>query len=296
MILLEQNVASNLANYLNSLTREALRDWGIDSDSLVRSLQDQLDTGHRHDEVLITAIADALMDSLSRNVMSGSTLQALRNAVLIPSERAKVAALIRNGEMGCANCGRDFINEEMVILSKRATTPNDSSKFLLFCTRCMVPRWISCTKGSCKGKAELPKNMKNILTGTKSVCGEHGEGAVKQDAPTVAPVGVDFPDLDTPAQQDSALQTLNRLRRAAGVPIPAGNIVQSRWGAVTPAEPIQWTPDQQWTVAPSTIVGNMATQEAYMQLLRENQARERRDAEEAEIERRNREYFDDEEG
>ena len=192
-------------------------------------LQDQLvgSPSTAHYPTLIDIVVDLLQAPYARNVMSGRNLQQLRRAILLPEEMIKFGESVRK-EMGCAGCGKTFVNGEMTSFR----TDGDETAF--YCTRCTTPTLGACRVNSgspCEGAGEIDnKHLTKILQRTD--CGSHTPAKDKPKEPTVAEM----------LEANRIRQELAQL--APDVPNPPDQVVQ--WAEVgqppapaAPGDPMQ---------------------------------------------------------
>jgi hypothetical protein len=181
-----------------------------------------------HHGSLIDQIVELLKEPYSRNVLSGKTLNALRRAILLPEEMAKVAEAFRK-ELACAACGKTFVNTEMAIFE--AGPP-----VAFFCTRCTIPSFAACKVSSnCDGVSPLDQKALAKAIGNKPDCGEHSPGkknsidAANADLQGIleADEGIRQLDLDNgmalppDAWREQQLRLEQEINRAAGrIPQP----------------------------------------------------------------------------
>lgn len=176
---------------------------------------------------IISSMVDILSGSNNMNSMVGENIRALRRAILLPSEMAKVQEMLRK-EMRCLHCASPLVNGQMVTATDRQ---GDGMGF--YCTTCYAPTSIACGSG-CNDVAPIDDGiMHNMIR--KAKCPLHGGKAEKQAVVTQD----DIADL---------LQRAARNARQPDEPAPARGIIGGRrlgrvavdplfGAAVAPADP-----------------------------------------------------------
>lgn len=130
------------------------------------------------DGAALDAIVQVLQRAYGRNTVSAGTIDSLRNAFLIPSEVDSLAAEMEKVEAKCAGCAHLFTDGEVTVYRtesvpvKRGTSP---TRKVLYCTRCIIPRWQTCHIPGCDGHVELPQKAVAVFGNSNQVCKEHQE-------------------------------------------------------------------------------------------------------------------------
>lgn len=170
--------------------REILDHYGLGAgptpaemiDIIVASLQAQHDET-RKDGDLIDLIVDTLKLQNAKNVLAGGNIDALRKAILLPSERATALETIRIREMSCSGCGRKFLDGEMTAYS---TTEGFQ------CFQCWNPTQLPCREPDCDASIPIPPKLVKGLDQVRK-CVHHTK---KPGAPDVAPTPPDIVPLE----------------------------------------------------------------------------------------------------
>jgi hypothetical protein len=106
-------------------------------------------------------IADMIATKLglpfSNQLLGAGAITSLRKALLTPAELGNFKATIDLSDRRCAECGRRFLNREVV------TFDDSGGKASIFCTACLTP--VSCPCSSCDGTATLTQATQRKLTG-----------------------------------------------------------------------------------------------------------------------------------
>ena len=132
------------------------------------------------DGQIVSAIVDAVSQPNARNILSGSTLQTLRNAVLTGEESRKLAGEI-SSKRTCAQCGHSFAQHELatVFLDR---DPSGSYVNAFTCSNCRLPQLMACSVEKCEQHAEIPPRVKQILEGKERLCRTHAQEKGRQVA------------------------------------------------------------------------------------------------------------------
>lgn len=209
-----------------------LKNEGISLEKTVRSLQQQLNPEAYDDTEdegnLVDEIADILRNQWARNIISGPTLQALRDAILLPSERNQLAEAMRN--FGCTGCGKRFVNGEMA--SFRSGSPPN-----IYCNRCASPTVMAaCTYVGCLTMTEVPTNTMKVLV-KRTDCGEHNKVEPAQVDSYAEPDSRLFSG-DDRAARERIQWDIRRMTDQANRPLPAGRVLNA--GPLPAATSVQW--------------------------------------------------------
>jgi hypothetical protein len=139
---------------------------GPSIDDLARYLTDQLYTEEPLDEGnLVDIIADIIQTDHGRSVLSGDGLRALRDAILLPSERARFLSELRSS-LCCTGCGRKFSQWEM------ATITGSGAETSIQCVRCAKPQVVACGTRKCSKVVAITQTFLRWLN-KNSPCEEH---------------------------------------------------------------------------------------------------------------------------
>ena len=115
--------------------------------------------------------------------LSGNTLRALREAILIPSERVKLSASLRAKENLCGNCHRELADGELITLVKSGNEPQ------IFCVNCVSPTKVACHCS--KHAQDLGEKLNRAIgrAGAKCQAGKESEETpIFQSNPAPTPV------------------------------------------------------------------------------------------------------------
>ena len=119
---------------------------------------------------LIDLMASALQDTGARNVLSGSTLAALREAVLLPGEIATLRAKLAQHRLNCATCGHQFHEGEVASIVFTPTATGRDASSCVYCVACSPPVVTRCTSCS-TGHVRFSKAQSNTLK-KRGICQE----------------------------------------------------------------------------------------------------------------------------
>jgi hypothetical protein len=134
---------------------------------------------------LIEQVAAVLKAPYARNALSGEHLTGLRDALLLPDERAGLVDRLKKQEMFCAGCGNRLVPGELLTLSGGF----DSS--VVTCARCNTPSVAGC----CKGRhSSIHPGLRKAV---QKKC-DHGDEPVKEEGDNIT--------------QEEAQHLLNTLR------------------------------------------------------------------------------------
>ncbi len=132
----EPEKADSIRNSLGFLDSEEFTVKGHSCLDMVLLIGKQLKGGEPRDRDLIDTIVKAVSLPYAKNSFAGSTIQYLREAILIPEEIAALKLSLQK-EMSCTLCGHKFIRGEM---STAMINGNDKS---FICTRCTKPSFLA---------------------------------------------------------------------------------------------------------------------------------------------------------
>lgn len=138
---------------------------------------------------LLETVIEILQHAYGRNVISGSTLTALRDALLLPQERTKLLTRTSKMEGYCGNCGVLLHNGDM------CTYSNDGYGPYIVCLKCKHPSTQPCAQ--CTKSVPLDKSIVRALRNMPA-CEKH------QEAPS--------PKESEANPSNAVLQALNRER------------------------------------------------------------------------------------
>lgn len=132
-------------------------------DEMIGRIVEQLDAtdgsgAGESNSTLIDKMVAALQETYGRNILSGKTLEALRKALLLPSESDGLYKRLAAKEMSCANCGHGFIVGEMGAFVADKVT-NGTATFMVYCTKCYKPSLMACDGDDCKHAAAFPTSV-----------------------------------------------------------------------------------------------------------------------------------------
>ena len=106
-----------------------------------------------NDDKNYTIVVDMLIDMLNKpysgNILNGSTLRQLRQALLLPTELSRLKNKVAMAEMSCTRCGHLFKHGELTVI----TTSRDCSSIV--CLACTSPQYVRCP--CCNNYGELTK-------------------------------------------------------------------------------------------------------------------------------------------
>ena len=163
MIRLTQEMAISILEWRNgNVTTERI-------DAICKSLIEQLNhPSHAND--LFDTVAGLLMLPGQKNTLTnnGKVIQGLRDAILNPSELAKVNAIAR-GYQACCTCKREIPNGEVISMHGQ----------LPYCYMCAPPTYIMC--GKCKKAHAIPTGAHRILTKVLKECKCEEQVVIEQD-------------------------------------------------------------------------------------------------------------------
>lgn len=168
-------------------------------EEILEDLQKQLVGGEGGSGELIETIA-TILKSGNRNVLGGKTLERLREAVLLPSERGALKQLLERAEPSCAICGKMFQLGEVASIF-----PDRQGIFV--CTRCSHPRSKACSHEGCNHEIALPAAVERALA-KEQVC-DHHSGA----DPEVTPA-TDSSVAHMPPSENSILESMRMFQQA----------------------------------------------------------------------------------
>lgn len=124
---------------------------------------------------LIEQIAALLARADARNVLTGPVLRLLRDAVLIPEERSRLASM--TSHMGCISCGDSFAPHEIATFVRSGGTAGFA------CVQCARPQVYS-PIGHCDHTTPLNDR---IARETVKPCAQCAEAAATNANPTMMP-------------------------------------------------------------------------------------------------------------
>jgi hypothetical protein len=108
--------------------------------------RDQNETGD-----LIERMVSILQLPYSRNLLSGRTIGALRQALLLPQELSGTGTALQQRELSCVSCGRKMQHGEM------ATVTIDHNTMSLQCYQCFQPTHAACR--NCEDAAPIDRKF-----------------------------------------------------------------------------------------------------------------------------------------
>lgn len=172
-------------------------DAGTMSDLIDTCVSLLVSTREGDDRDLIDTIVRLLGLPYSRNTLAGSTLQHLRQALLLPEELADLKRKLEV-ERFCASCGHKFVSAEMTTY----IASGDARCF--YCTRCHRPTSVASDNDPAQSISVASiKGLEGILTKkhlTENPPAGEAIGAMADEilAPVAAnaPAAVDMPQLD----------------------------------------------------------------------------------------------------
>lgn len=242
MVRIEDSVARVLLMLLDgdheetSIFDGALKsEGGPSSRKLIQSLNEQLSVEFSNEGMLIDQVIRILNSQWSRNIISGQALESLRQAILLPSERATLAENLAH--MACSSCGVRLYDREMTTLRLTGSRPD------LFCTKCAIPvKAKTCSIAGCTQTVEVPKSVGSWLS-KRIECGNH-TGDVQQAPPD----GLWGDSVMDRLRHDQGRQG-SRIITGGGEGVPTNNpIRENLWGDSLPAQPVQiWQDDSEFT-------------------------------------------------
>lgn len=212
--------------------------WG----ELRAELERAFNPANPPDYSLVDRIIDILKLPNSGNILGGTTLDALRKALLSQDELAGLDDRLKAANTHCGMCGKTMYRNEISSLYTSSNRLPDASYFC--CTRCMNPMYRACSYPKCEENivaanydankpatlfcsTHQPGKKKAKVDGTAVVAATpFDSGAVTWHtteggligAPTSAPSGLGFAEIFRQAQQN-----LNTLSPAAIPPPPRWN-------------------------------------------------------------------------
>lgn len=127
-------------------------------------------SGENRDRDLVDTIVRVLNLPHARNILSGSTLQMIRSAILLPDELVALKAQLKDG-MACMACGHKILSGEMTVYHSQG----ESSGF--YCSRCQKPAYVASETDA--GKSVPVASVKGLLAALKrKPDGEEAKAAV----------------------------------------------------------------------------------------------------------------------
>lgn len=156
---------------------------------VIGALKDQISEGGKpsKDKDLIDTIVRTLQLPNCGNVLSGRTLERLRQAILLPDEMAGLIDRLARQEWSCSACGHQFQDGEMGTI-QRPVLQGNNMRTQLVCSNCALPTFVACSNG-CKNSMEIGKKLFGRLRSYK--CKECAGGKVEPGiAEVAAEVGV----------------------------------------------------------------------------------------------------------
>lgn len=131
-------------------------------------------------ESLVELVAEVLQEPLARQMLSASTIERLRRAILDPEE---VARLRQNQErtLACVNCGQLMQQREMITWSNSA-----AGQTALYCTRCVAPQTVRCGIHGCNEPAPVARiNARCPAHSAESRAGGASGSSLLDDVPSL---------------------------------------------------------------------------------------------------------------
>lgn len=126
----------------------------------------------RADGDLIDKIVSILRLPHTRNVLTGRTLEQLRDALLLPEETSKFNQSVSPNAMTCADCKHRFVSNELVTI-----VLEDRNGPIYYCRRCSPATYTVCSK--CSDTVSLDRSQIRSLN-KECLCGKnHDEVAAE---------------------------------------------------------------------------------------------------------------------
>jgi hypothetical protein len=121
-------------------------------DNLVAQLKEEADI-----PALLDHIGYVLTANYPRNVMSGTNLEDLAQALFDPEKLRKIRQEWM-AKRSCAGCGHEFAANGDAEITMMKTSGREYS---LYCATCATPQVMSC--GTCRKAMPIPSNVRNAL-------------------------------------------------------------------------------------------------------------------------------------
>lgn len=162
---------------LIELVNQALRregDWSTEAlNQCISELADQLiESGKgdraKQDKDLISAVVRILQLPYAQNVISGENLSALRDAILLPAEKAARRARLDENRLSCGRCGKTIGHGEAVTVSYEIGLE-------ICCFSCMEPSQMACANRTAMGREKshtipFPKTTTAAMNKHRKLC------------------------------------------------------------------------------------------------------------------------------
>lgn len=128
---------------------------------LVNQLDQTLDAKGKHVVGdFIDQIVKILQLPWGKQYIRGGDMDALRKAILLPSEMSGLTGRIRQREMSCSGCHIPVRHGELVTIS--IDGPLQVSE--IYCIKCLPPSKVACTYPGCDMKAKIHPNLSKMLS------------------------------------------------------------------------------------------------------------------------------------
>lgn len=151
----------------------------LSNQDLIEALIKQLGATNSDEyATLVDKIAGILQSPYARNSLTGSTLNQLREALLVPTELNGLFTRLAQKELACAGCGHEFRDGEAVSVD---TDERGGTSFL--CRSCAPVVRTRCSH--CQGHADLPKKIYTSMK-TGYACDDCLVKMGKKEAPAPA--------------------------------------------------------------------------------------------------------------
>lgn len=139
---------------------------------------------------LIDLVVKTLKLPHAKNILAGSNINRLRDAILLNDEQVELREILRR-ELSCMRCGHTFRSGEMSTVFH-----SEGGGVEVYCTNCVIPEVVTCDKPGCNVTIGLDSGFEKRLKKLKSTCDCHAEVAT-----TAAPVTAEVPTFDQAFQQ-----------------------------------------------------------------------------------------------
>lgn len=171
-----KDIWAALVDAQSGLSWGDIRNRYRDIDAQVLSIQEQIYGEPSDDGNLVDVIARILQNTSSQNVLTHSTLEKLRKAILLPQERRKLEEALNSKRLGCANCGHEFHEQE--VLTQHLSHEGRS----FYCTNCVKPTMVRCQESGCDHLVDLPAKVALAMNKPRQ-CVAHAGGEMVTQAP-----------------------------------------------------------------------------------------------------------------
>lgn len=150
-------------------------DSGMDLPAMTEQLLDQLENEEQADPApLLDRVAEIMQSPFARNRLSQTVFDALRRAILLPSEVRAARELMDQRLHHCPSCNHRFQTDELVTYFNEA----------MYCSRCRPPQSMACSAIGCDEPSRIPDGL--IRRFAKQLCSSHSQ-AKKDGKPVEAP-------------------------------------------------------------------------------------------------------------